>query len=128
MTTFAGPARLGKAIVAKYGSTVRLRQLGTPTQAANGSDITGWVSVPQGDGRLLLKPVTVGQAQRLWGAEAKGDFVGYCAAELPVAAQQGLLVEGGDYSGKRFRVVQCEPFDAIALLQVELELTTETFA
>ncbi len=129
MPAVAGADRITAALLARFGSpcTAR-RQSATRVAAADGSDATPWEAVADGPTRVLLEPLTVAAAQRLWGVETAARFRGFVLAAADVAGADGLMVTTGDYAGRSFRVVEPMPILLAGLQVLGLAQTPETFA
>jgi len=129
VTAIAGAQRVFAAAIRKYGSTARAYERGTATQAADGSDTTPWQLVPTANGfPVLLFPVTVAAAQKLWGVQTEARYQGFVVEGLGIALRQGLVITAKAYAGQRFLVKECPDHALAGVLELGLMATTEEFS
>lgn len=129
-STIAGAGKVVAAILrtpAASTAQVRRRQ-GVPVVAADGSAATPWSDVTgEGARKLLLEPISVAAAQRLWGNESEARFKGYAEDGADVQELDGLRITAGPYTGSRFKVVEAAPWPIAGLLVVGLSAAREDF-
>jgi len=129
MPAIAGAQRVFAAAIRKYGSRATAYERGAATQAADGSDTATWqaVATTQPGFDLLLFPVSVAAAQKLWGVQTEARYRGFALDALGLAARHGVTITAKAYLGKRFLIVEPPTHAPAGVIELGLMETTEEF-
>jgi hypothetical protein len=122
-------------LVDKNGQTCTVRQ-STQTRGLDGSAVLAWADAVDSNGetlvevKVILEPISSGAAQRIWGLTTEARLRGWVPINIEIVQKQGLIVTAGDarFVGRRFSVVECDPYAIGQTRILGLKETPELFA
>lgn len=101
--------RLVGRLLMQYGEVGTFRRA-TESQAANRSTVRSWDDVAASIGlKLLIEPLNVYAAQKIFGQETEARFRAHLALEADVLMGDGLVMTAGQLAGTAYRVVERLP-------------------
>lgn len=92
-------------VISVKGATCRVRRPTQTTGAANATQRT-YTDAPTPRVKLLLEELTSIKAQQIWGLETQATVRATADATADVRKLDGIVVESGKLTGRRYRVVE----------------------